>query len=124
MGVGVARDSSDCGTGESELGRLGLPQDWSHRHVVFSNPPTLPILLAIRQDPRLLHQWLKFNAHGRINRQAAQEPEVSDRARDPDSETEKGVDWSATLGGWGTKAPGCPYRAKYTLDINARPEYS
>src|SRR5260370_2804474 len=114
MGVGVARDSSDCGTGESELGRLGLPQDWSHRHVVFSNPPTMPILLAIRQDPSLLQQWLKFNAHGRINRQAAQEPQVSDRERedfdrdrerDGDPKPEKGVDWSVTLGIAGTHLP-------------------
>ncbi len=122
MAVAIVLSSSPPATGQSELARLGLPQDWSHRHVVFSNPPTMPILLAIRQDPRLLHQWLKFNAHGRINRQAAQEPEVSDRARDPDSETEKGVDWSVTLGGAGTKVPGSMYPAKYTFDINAPPD--
>lgn len=124
MAVVIAVSSSPRATGQSELARLGLPQDWSHRHVVFSNPPTLPILLAIRQDPRLLHQWLKFNAHGRIDRQAAQEPEDSDRERerDRDSETTKGVDWSKTLGIAGTHLPISMYPAKYTFDIHAVPD--
>jgi hypothetical protein len=124
--VAIALSSSPRATGQSELTRLGLPQDWSHRHVVFSNPPSMPILLAIRKDPRLLHQLLKFNAHGRINRQAAQETEVFDRERevldrapDSDSETEKGVDWSVSLGGAGTRLPISMYPAKYTFDINA-----
>jgi hypothetical protein len=118
----IALSSSPRASGQSESARLGLPQDWSHRHVVFSNPPTLPTLLAIRQDPRLLHQWLKFNAHGRISRQAAQEPEVSDGERDRDPETEKGVDWSRTLGGAGTKVAASMYPAKYSFDINAPPD--
>src|SRR6267143_2168757 len=125
MAVVIALGSALRATGQSELARLGLPQDWSHRHVVFSNPPTLPILLAIRQDPRLLHQWLKFNAHGRINRQAAREPEDSDQERDSDRERdrdptpEKGVDWSKTLGIAGTHLPISMYPAKYTFDIKA-----
>jgi hypothetical protein len=120
----IALSNSPRATAQSELAKLGFPQDWSHRHVVFSNPPSLPTLLAIRQDPRLLHQWLKFNAHGRINRPAAQEPEVfdRDRERDRDPETEKGVDWSVTLGGAGSKVAASMYPAKYTFDINAPPD--
>jgi hypothetical protein len=122
MTFAIALSSSPRASGQSELARLGLPQDWSHRHVVFSNPPTLPTLLAIRQDPRLLHQWLKFNVHGRINHQAAQEPEVFDRERDRDPETEKGVDWSVTLGIAGTHLPISMYPAKYSFDIKAPPD--
>jgi hypothetical protein len=144
MAVAILLTGSPRATGQSELARLGLPQDWSHRHVVFSNPPSMPILLAIRQDPRLLHQWLKFNAHGRMTRQAAQkpvvsdrepevsdrEPEVSDRERedfdrdrdrerDGDPKPDKSVDWSVTLGVGGTHLPISMYPAKYTFDINA-----
>jgi hypothetical protein len=125
VAVAIALSSSPRASGQSELARLGLPQDWSHRHVVFSNPPTLPTLLAIRQDPRLLHQWLKFNAHGRINRQAVQETEVFDRERevfdgerDRDPKPEKGIDWSVTLGVGGTHLPISMYPAKYKFDIN------
>src|SRR5260370_12950776 len=70
----------------------------------------------------MLHKWLKFNAHGQINRQAAQEPEVSDEARAPESETETGVDWSVTLGGGGTHVPRSTYPAKYTFDVSAAPD--
>jgi len=131
MAVAILLSGSPRATGQSELARLGLPQDWSHRHVVFSNPPSMPILLAIRQDPRLLHQWLKFNVHGRMNRQAAQKPEVSDRERedfdrererDGDPKPEKGVDWSVTLGGAGSKVAAGMSPAKYGFDINASPD--
>jgi hypothetical protein len=47
--------------------RMGLPQDWSHRHVIFSRPANLAALVAIRQDPRLMHQLLRRNALG-LNR--------------------------------------------------------
>ena len=41
--------------------RVSLPEDWSHRHVVFSAVDNVQSLAAIRQEPRLLHQWLKHN---------------------------------------------------------------
>src|SRR5256885_6826800 len=68
--------------------RLGLPQDWSHRHVVFSSPPTVASLLAIRQDPRLLHQWLKHNVHAvsGVNVTAAVAESTDAEASDPDDE--------------------------------------
>jgi len=126
MAVAILLTGSPRATGQSELARVGLPQDWSHRHVVFSNPPSMPILMAIRKDPRLLHQLLKFSAHGRINRPAAQETEVFDRERevlddgerDGDTKPEKSVDWSVTLGAAGTHLPISMYPAKYNFDIN------
>src|SRR4051812_38663904 len=54
--------------------RVSLPEDWSHRHVVFSSPPNVSSLLAIRQDPRLLHQWLKHNARQPGNLRAGSVP--------------------------------------------------
>jgi hypothetical protein len=41
--------------------RIALPQDWSHRHVVFSNPTTLEESLRVRQDARFWHQWYRRN---------------------------------------------------------------
>ncbi len=41
--------------------RIALPQDWSHRHVVFSNPTTLEQSLRVKQDARFWHQWYLRN---------------------------------------------------------------
>lgn len=41
--------------------KLGIPYDWSHRHVIFSNPTTLESSLRVRQDPRYWHQWFRRN---------------------------------------------------------------
>jgi hypothetical protein len=39
--------------------RVGLPWDWSHQHVVFTNTTNLETLEKIGQDPRAFHQWLR-----------------------------------------------------------------
>ncbi len=41
--------------------RISLPEDWSHHHVVFSNPTTLEQSMRVRQDPRFWHQWYRRN---------------------------------------------------------------
>jgi hypothetical protein len=46
--------------------RISLPHDWSHRHVVFSNPTTLEQSLRVMQDARFWHQWYRRNVHQAI----------------------------------------------------------
>jgi hypothetical protein len=87
----------------------GFPEDWSHHHVVFSNPGTFD--KAIRSgsfdgwyktvnDPRFTFQQLRRAAHHN-NGKPKRERQDATLQRD----------WSATLGGAGV-APGM-YPAKY-----------
>src|SRR5690349_9054116 len=39
--------------------RIGIPQDWSHRHVVFSKPDSLQAEITLQRDPRYGHQVLR-----------------------------------------------------------------
>jgi hypothetical protein len=62
------------------LARISLPQDWSHRHVVFSNPTTLETSLRVRQDARFWQQWYRRNVRQAI---PAEQPSLED-SRQPD----------------------------------------
>src|SRR2546423_1278914 len=120
--------------------RISLPEDWSHRHVVFSSAPNMQALLSIRKDPRLLHQWLKHNVHAmasvNVHAAVAESADVENQDQDADL-TElrdsdgnararvKGpgrrrdrVDWSVTLGGSGSHVPIYNYPAKFGFDIS------
>lgn len=37
-------------------GRVGVPYDWTHRHVVFAQPQTFERLREVQSDPRYWHQ--------------------------------------------------------------------
>src|SRR5262245_60623119 len=40
---------------------LPAPDDWTHRHVVFSGARTAAAAQSIASDPRYLNQWLRQN---------------------------------------------------------------
>jgi hypothetical protein len=42
-------------------GGIGMAHDWSHRHVIFSNPPTVEQAMRVRQDPRFWQQYFRRN---------------------------------------------------------------
>lgn len=117
---------------QSGNGRLALPQDWSHHHVVFSSTQDIPTILKIRQDPRFLHHWVKQNAARFRFSHAdfAGAPEItnelrttdSDDAEDAGEKRDKRVDWSVTLGGAASTLPRFQYPAKYNFDVNAPPD--
>jgi hypothetical protein len=46
----------------SEPAQIGFPWDWSHKHVVFSEPSDPKVLAKIQQDPRLIHQRMRQNS--------------------------------------------------------------
>src|SRR5271169_400502 len=60
--------------------RIALPQDWSHRHVVFSNPTTLEQSLRVKQDARFWHQWYRRN----VRQVVPVEESALDESREPD----------------------------------------
>jgi hypothetical protein len=55
--------------------RISLPQDWSHRHVVFSSPATVEASLRVRQDARFWQQWYRRNVRQAI---PAEQPSLED----------------------------------------------
>jgi hypothetical protein len=95
----------------------GLPNDWTHQHVIFSNPGTMQDAiqngtyerwLRVQTDPRFKMQQLR--------RQTVQLPE-SDQVQQMGSRAKKlKRDWSVSLGAGGVAAT--MYPAKYSFNIN------
>jgi hypothetical protein len=117
--------------------RISLPQDWSHRHVVFSNPTMLEQSLRVKQDPRFWHQWYRRNvrqvvpaddsAFGETRKPDENLPWVEGdwfgwfgwfrrRHRRPTPRNPLKRDWSISLGPNATVGAG-NYPAKFSFDI-------
>lgn len=89
--------------------RLGMPYDWSHRHVIFSNAPSRKNMAAAQRDPRFWYQKIRMESSNWVTRPI---PPMERRH----------VDWSVNLGGAGSEiAPGM-YPAKYSFNVNAAPD--
>ena len=120
--------------------RVGLPWDWSHEHLLFSQTDDPKVQAIIQKDPRAFHQWLrrKGAAYGvsRSSESFAQsdgalfESPSPEANLDPQSasgtvKTTEKRDWGVSLGATGFTAvngTGTPlYPAKYTFNINAVP---
>jgi hypothetical protein len=87
----------------------GLPTDWSHRHVIFSQPSTYEQVNRITSDPRYWQQWYRDN----VPRALPVEEEGSPNAiLDPASTG----DWSENLGTGASIGAG-NFPAKYGFQI-------
>lgn len=111
---------------QSGYTRLGLPQDWSHHHVVFSSLQTqnIPLLMKVRQDPRVLHQWLRHNASVSMRTNSTSilnlvNPDAPGLDRPVDRVSD---DWSVSLGAANSFVTRNHFPAKYSFDINAPPD--
>jgi hypothetical protein len=116
--------------------RISLPQDWSHRHVVFSNPTTLEQSLRVKQDARFWQQWYRRNVRQTIPaeesyREESREPD--DKFRLPDGDwfgwfrwiprkpaprNPLKRDWNISLGPNATLGAG-NFPAKFSFDITS-----
>ncbi|HET6930518.1 MAG TPA: hypothetical protein VFI45_09380, partial [Candidatus Acidoferrum sp.] len=103
---------------------MSLPQDWSHRHLVFTPPSSFEQAWRLQQEPRFWHQVLSRNASAR---QAVQEEDNSadfvgrHGGLGPRSHRHlEHPDWSMSLLAGGKAGAGV-YPAKFTFDINATP---
>jgi hypothetical protein len=123
----------------SSHARISLPQDWSHRHVVFSNPTTLEQSLRVKQDARFWHQWYRRNVRQVVpaEESALDEPREPDEnlpwvdgdwfgwfgwfhrrhRRPPAPRNPLKRDWNTSLGPNATVGAG-NYPAKFSFDIN------
>jgi len=111
--------------------RIPIISDWSHRHVVFSQPRTFEEAWRLQREPRYWMQILGRNArrHGRIDHDFDNDEEnfsdFEQRRRDHKHTFQK--DWGQSLGAGGsTGSPSSPfvpvYPAKFSFDINAAPD--
>jgi hypothetical protein len=113
---------------QAQAQRIGFPEDWSHHHVVFSNPGTFRRAIEngafekwdrIANDPRFVHQQMRRNAAvswpslSATGVEQTAEAEASASARKPKQEPIK-KDWSMTLGS-GAKVGAGQYPAKFSF---------
>ena len=113
-----------AGAQDNQRQAKGLPNDWTHQHVIFSNPGTMQDAiqngtyehwLRVQTDPRFKMQQLR--------RQTVQLPE-SEQAQQRVEQGARGKlgrgklkkDWNVSLGVGGVAAT--MYPAKYSFDIN------
>jgi len=110
----VPFSSSQNAAGSRRAG-VGLPVDWSSRHVVHSNAVTLEFNHAARQDPRLLYNWLLRNRlqPGAAARFGSLRPLAPAAKR----RTPMQVDWNFPLGA-GT-VPFSMFPAKFSFDAGS-----
>jgi hypothetical protein len=66
----VAALSAQTADGPVHL-RVPMAQDWSHRHLIYSAPPTGEQALRLRNEPRYWHQWIRRHGGGTASIDAA-----------------------------------------------------
>jgi hypothetical protein len=137
--VAVTLALSGEGTAPS-LGRIGMVHDWSHRHVVFSNPTTVEQAMRVRQDPRFWQQYFRRNvqqalpAAESLNDDSPSDEELAAAREDnslsdwfgrrrrghrrPAPRNTLKRDWSVSLGPNATVGAG-NFPAKFSFDIGS-----
>lgn len=55
----------------------GLPTDWSHRHLIFSQPGTPEQAMRVQQDPRYRQQWYRRHQRLVLPRDTAENQEAN-----------------------------------------------
>jgi hypothetical protein len=78
---------------------IGVPTDWSHRHMVFSAPHSPIEALNLSENPRYIQQWLRRNIERRHKRHR--------------SHGDLNADWSQSMGTGATVGTG-QYPAKFS----------
>ncbi len=91
--------------------RVSLPTDWSHRHVIFSNPTTAEEYARTIDEPRYWQQMYRRNSPASL---VAMAP----LAKTAPSKFKGALhrDWSVSLGSGATMGPG-NYPAKFGFDV-------
>jgi hypothetical protein len=113
-----------------------VPQDWSHRHVVYSRPKSAASAMAVQGSPRQVQQVFRrsaallqsgvANAAEQVNQFIAPPPGVfrgsiaSPVMKAKIKPASKG-DWSYSLGTGGASVAPAMYPATFTFDASAAP---
>lgn len=112
------------GQQQTQLGHIGIPHDWSHHALVFSQPTTPSSAVAIQQNARYWQQyyWRKAVVAGNpLATEAVVSPiPIPVFPVPPAKPGPVHNDWQVSLGAGGTSGAG-KYPAKFTFDVNAAP---
>jgi hypothetical protein len=101
--------------------RIPLPEDWSHRHLIYSSPTTLGQALQNQQRHRFWHQWFRRSARVKLSDGGGVfSSDFGHRHRVDDAGEGVQRDWGISLGIGATAGEGMS-PAKFTFDINATP---
>jgi hypothetical protein len=101
---------------------VAMIEDWSMRHVVYTQFGSMTAMLAAQEEPRAQFSWRRrlWAADRRAKHEDSQEQDSHDRfppVRRMDRALQR--DWSISLGVGGT--PINMYPAKFSFDVNAVP---
>ena len=103
------------------LGRMSVPSDWSHRHLIFSPPTSIWQSWKLQQEPRYWHQWLRRDeGHFRRGHSAGQDFDSAWHRHRQDEPEELHTDWGMSLLSGGGAGVGV-FPAKFSFDVNATP---
>ncbi len=94
--------------------RQGMPVDWSHRHVIFSQPSTDAQAAAVMHDPRYWQQWNRDHLVRTLN---TSDVGLSSRGLFAAAGASH-RDWSVNLGN-GANAGAGVFPAKYFFQITS-----
>jgi hypothetical protein len=101
--------------------KIPLPEDWSHRHLIYSRPTTLGQALQNQQRHRFWHQWFRRNVRVELPDGGGAFSSEFDHPHDVDDAGDGWQrDWGISLGIGATVGEGMS-PAKFTYDINAAP---
>ena len=92
----------------------GIPTDWTHHHVIFSQPSTDAQAAAVIHDPRYWQQWNRQHFRKTLITGPA---EVSHRGWFQGAGASQ-PDWAQNLGN-GANAGAGFYQAKFSFDITS-----
>src|SRR5271157_1316134 len=94
----------------------GLPTDWTHRHIIFSQPATAELAGIVARDPRYWQQWYRQNVARVLSDNVETSAEMSTWRDRPKATSSIHRDWAASLGPLGTVGAG-NYPAKYSFSV-------
>lgn len=98
----------------------GVPTDWSHLHVIFSQPATAEQADLVQRDPRYWQQWYRRNVSRVLSVDAsvrAAEASVAFSGDHPAVSGPKQADWSVNMGTGATVGAG-NFAAKYSFSTS------
>jgi hypothetical protein len=82
--------------------RVSLPTDWSHRHIVFSRPASLPQAWALQREPRYWQQVMRRSIATRFGKNLSVLPTASEDALEKSLRAPERLpihrDWAESLG--------------------------
>jgi len=94
----------------------GLPTDWTHRHIVFSQPATAELAALSARDPRYWQQWYRQNVARVLSDDVETSPEMVSWSFRRRTMSSIHRDWAEGLGPLGTVGAG-NYPAKYSFSV-------